>query len=99
MQTDIHNLRKYVTTNEKKHPEKNWFEVSQNSILYVFCYIIWTLLKLRGHNGLMRPFWPFFIAQAQKVGVLQVVVSDEDACNRNDKQSNPPSLIPSTYCH
>ena len=39
------------------------------------------------------------ITQAQKIGVLQIVVSDEDACNRNDKLSNPPSLIPSTYCH
>ena len=39
------------------------------------------------------------IAQAQQIGILQVVVSDEDACNRNGKQSNPHSLIPSTYCH
>ena len=40
IQTDNHNLRKNVTTNEKKHPEKNCFEVSQNSILYVFYYKI-----------------------------------------------------------
>ena len=40
------------------------------------------------------------IAQTQNIGVLHiVVVSDEDACNRNDKLSNPLSLIPSTYCH
>ena len=42
----------------------------------------------------------FLVAQAQKVGVLQVVVSDEDVCNWNSKPSNPPSLIPSLlYCH
>ena len=41
----------------------------------------------------------FLIAQAQKIGVLQVVVSNEDVCNWNDKRSNPPSLVPSTYCH
>ena len=38
------------------------------------------------------------IAQAQKTGVLQVVVSDEGACNWNGKPFNPTSLIPSTYC-
>ena len=38
--------------------------------------------------------------QALNIGVLQVVVSNEDdACNRNDKPFNPPSLIPSNYCH
>ena len=37
--------------------------------------------------------------QAHKIGVLKVAVSDEDACNRNGKPSNLPSLIPSTYCH
>ena len=42
----------------------------------------------------------FLIAQAQKDGVLQVVVSDkDDTSNRNDKTYNPSSLIPSTYCH
>ena len=40
-----------------------------------------------------------YITQAQKIRVLQVVVSDEDACNWNGEPSNPPSLIPSTYCH
>ena len=39
------------------------------------------------------------ISQAQKIGVLQVVVSDEDVCNWNGKPSNPPSLIPSIYSH
>ena len=29
--------------------EKNGFEVSQNSISYVFCYKIYTLLQLRDH--------------------------------------------------
>ena len=41
----------------------------------------------------------FLIAQVQKIGVLQVVVSDEGASNRNDKPFNPPFLIPPTYCH
>ena len=35
------------------------------------------------------------ITQAQKIGMLQAVVSDEDACNWNGKPSNPPFLIPS----
>ena len=39
------------------------------------------------------------IAEAQKIAALQVEASGEDACNRNDKPSNPPSLILSTYCH
>ena len=47
----------------------------------------------RAHNhGLL-------IAQAQKINSLQIIVSDADACNWNEKLSNPPSLIPSTYCH
>ena len=47
----------------------------------------------RAHNhGLL-------MAQAQKIGVLQVVVSDADACSLNDKLSNPPSLILSAYFH
>ena len=41
----------------------------------------------------------FLIVQAQKIGVLKVAVSDENARNRNDKPSNLPPLIPSTYCH
>ena len=47
----------------------------------------------RAHNH-----W-LLIAQAQKIGILQEVVSDENACNRNGKPSNPHSLIPSAYCH
>ena len=39
------------------------------------------------------------IAKAQKIGVLQVIVSDENICNWNGKPPNPPSLIVSTYCH
>ena len=39
------------------------------------------------------------IDQAQKIGVLQVVISDEDVCNWNSTPSNPHSLIPSTYCY
>ena len=47
----------------------------------------------RAHNH-----W-FLVAQAQKIDVLQVVVSHEDPCNQNGKPSNPPSLIPLTCCH
>ena len=41
----------------------------------------------------------FLITQVQKIGVLQVAVSDEDASNTNGKPSNPPSLMPSNYCY
>ena len=34
------------------------------------------------------------ITQAQKISVLQVAVSDEDACDQNDKPSNRSSLPP-----
>ena len=47
----------------------------------------------RAHNH-----W-LFIDQAQEISVLQVVVSNEDVCNRNSKTFNPHSLIPPTYCH
>ena len=47
----------------------------------------------RAHNHL------FLIAKAQKIGLLQVIVCDEDACYRNANWSNPSSLIPSSYCH
>ena len=40
----------------------------------------------------------FLITQAQKIGVLQEVASDEDAYNQNGKSHNRPSPIPSTYC-
>ena len=40
-----------------------------------------------------------FLFKLKTNGVLQVAVSDEDACNRNYNLSNLPSLIPSTYCH
>ena len=39
----------------------------------------------------------FPIAQVQKSRVCQVVVFDEYACNQNEKLSNSPSPIPSTY--
>ena len=39
----------------------------------------------------------FPIAQAQKIGLLQVVFPHEDAWNPNDKPSDPPSLITSNY--
>ena len=47
----------------------------------------------RAHNH-----W-FLVVQTYKIGILQVVVSDEDVCNWNGKSSGPPSLTPSTYCH
>ena len=48
----------------------------------------------RAHNH-----W-FLIAQAQKIGVLEVVVFDEDGCSQNGKLSNPPpSSIPLIYLH
>ena len=43
-------------------------------------------------------YW-FLIAQAHKMIVLDVVVSDEDVCNWNGKPSRPPALTPSTFCH
>ena len=39
------------------------------------------------------------MAQTQKIGVWQLVVTDEYACNQNRKQSNSPFPIPSTYIH
>ena len=38
-------------------------------------------------------------AQTQKTGVLQVVVSDEDGCDQNQRPTNPPSCMPLTNCH
>ena len=51
MQTGNHSLRWKVDT------EKNEFEVSQNSILYVPCYKAFTLLELRGHDGPNSLLW------------------------------------------
>ena len=56
------------------------------------------LLQSMDSDNWARNQW-FLIAQAQKIGVLQVLVSAEDACNWNGKPSKPPSLILSTYCH
>ena len=56
------------------------------------------LLQSMDSDNWARNQW-FLIAQAQKIGVLQVLVSAEDACNWNGKPSKPPSLTPSTYCH
>ena len=52
---------------------------------------------VRTDTVLLSSLLPFLI-QARKIVVLQVVVSDEDACNQNGKPSNPPSLILLTYC-
>ena len=41
----------------------------------------------------------FLITQPYKIGVLQVVVSDEGACNWNGKPFHPPFLISSIYIH
>ena len=48
-------------------------------------------------NGAHNYWFP--TTQAQKIGVLQVVVSDEDARYQNSKPSNPLSLILSNYCY
>ena len=50
----------------------------------------------RGHKS--HDHW-FLIAKAQKIDVLQIFMSDENVCNRNRKPSNPPSPVPSIYCH
>ena len=63
-----------------------------NYLISPFFLKVWSVIA-GAHN-----YW-FLIAQAKKIGVLQVVVSDEDACKRNGKPFNPPSLIPSTSCH
>ena len=47
---------------------------------------------IRVHNH-----W-FLILQVPKIGVLQVTSSGGNIWNRNSKPSNPPSLIPTTYC-
>ena len=39
----------------------------------------------------------FLISQSHKIGVLQAVLSDEDACNQNGKLFSPYSLTP--YFH
>ena len=62
------------------------------------CFDLSILSKSMGSDNRTHNHW-FLIAQAQKIGVLQVVVSNEDASNWNDKPFNPPSLIPPTYCH
>ena len=43
--------------------------------------------------------WRNCLIMPQKIDALQVVVSDEDACDQNGKASNTPSLIPSNCCH
>ena len=54
----------------------------------------------RTNTALISPFFHnhwFCINKAEKISVLQIVLSDEDACNWNGKPFNLPSLIPSTY--
>ena len=60
----------------------------------------------RSYGVLISSFFPkvwtavwFLITQAWKIDVLQVVVSDEDACNWNSKLFHPLFLIPSIYSH
>ena len=36
------------------------------------------------------------ITQTMEIAILQVVTSDEDACNQNGKTSTPPSPLPQT---
>ena len=47
----------------------------------------------RAHNHSFR------IAQDQKRGALQAIVSDKHACKQNGQPSNLPSSITSNYCH
>ena len=54
-------------------------------LYFNLCLLPWNMdRKNWAHNH-----W-FFIAQAQKIGVLKVVVSDEGPSNKNDKPFNPP---------
>ena len=49
-------------------------------------------------NKMNSPYHQWFlIVQAQKVGVLQVVASDEDNCDQNTKMSTQPFPIPLIY--
>ena len=59
-------------------------------LIFPFFLRLWT-----GITG----FTIFLIAQAQKMCVLKVVVSDKDASNRNGKPFSHPFLIPSSYCY
>ena len=61
-----------------------------------FNFCLYPQSKDRGHKS--HDHW-FLIAKAQKIDVLQIFVSDENVCNRNRKPSNPPSPVPSVYCH
>ena len=65
------------------------------SLVRTQAVLISPFLLMDSDNRAHNPWFP--IAQVQKIGVLRVVISDEYACNRNGKPSNPPSLIPSTY--
>ena len=49
MLTDNHNLKKRANQC-KVDPAKNGSEVSQNSILYVFCHKMYNSLELRDHE-------------------------------------------------
>ena len=59
-------------------------------LIFPFFLRLWTVIT---------GFTIFLIAQAQKMCVLKVVVSDKDACNRNGKPFSHPFLIPSSYCY
>ena len=39
----------------------------------------------------------FLIGQAHKTVLMQIVTSEKNICDQNDKPSNPRSHIPSTY--
>ena len=58
-----------------------------------------SLLPQSAHDDNRADNHWFLISQVQKIGVLQVVVYNEDACDGNGKLSNPSSLIPSNFCH
>lgn len=57
----IGNKQKTITQ-KKIQPMKiisweKWVGSFAKFYIYMFCYKIWNLLELRGHEGLMRAFW------------------------------------------
>ena len=62
------------------------------------CFNFSLLPQSMDSNNRANNHW-FLTVQAHKIGVFQVVFSDEDACNWNSKLSKTPCLIPSTYCY
>ena len=62
------------------------------------CFNFYLLPQSMDSDDRTNNHW-FLTVRAHKIGVMQVVFSDEDACNWNSKLSKTPCLIPSTYCY